>query len=70
MDKDKETKKKTASPLQVAKAVFWAFVGIRKKSDLEADAEMLTPVQVIVGGLIGGAIFILSVLLIVRIVIS
>ena len=43
-------KKKVRAVLQVAKAVIWAFMGIRKKSDLENDAEMLTPVQVVIGG--------------------
>lgn len=59
-----------ASPLQVAKAVFAAFTGIRKKSEHEADMERLKPLQVVIGGLIGGALFVLSVVFLVRIVTS
>ncbi|MCE7915859.1 MAG: DUF2970 domain-containing protein [Nitrosomonas sp. PRO4] len=55
---------------QIAKAVMFAFIGIRKKSDLENDAATLTPVQVIVGGIIGAILFVLSIILVVRLVIS
>lgn len=57
-----------ASIRQVAEAVLFSFIGIRKKSDLESDAARIKPTQVIVGGLIGGVIFILSVLLVVKLV--
>lgn len=66
----KHNEKQSAGILQVAKAVIWAFMGIRKKSDLENDAEMLTPVQVVIGGIIGGVIFVMSVMLLVRLVVS
>lgn len=68
--RNKRNEKKSAGVLQVAKAVIWAFMGIRKKSDLENDAEMLTPVQVVIGGIIGGVIFVISVMLLVRLVVS
>ncbi|OQW42176.1 MAG: hypothetical protein A4S08_01900 [Proteobacteria bacterium SG_bin4] len=59
-----------ASVIQIAKAVMFAFMGIRKKSDLEHDAATLTPAQVIVGGIIGAVLFVLGVILIVRLVVS
>ena len=49
-----------ATPLQVAKAVFWSFFGIRRRAEYEKDAVTLTPVQVIVAGIIGAIIFVLS----------
>jgi hypothetical protein len=49
-----------AGPLQVAQAVFWSFLGIRKRSAHEKDAVTITPVQAIVAGIIGAAIFVLS----------
>ena len=61
---------KRAGVLQVAKAVTWSFMGIRKKSDLENDAEMITPLQVVIGGIIGGIIFVISLMLLVRLVVS
>ena len=51
-----------AGPLTVARAVFGSFLGIRKARDLEADASSITPVQAIIGGLIGAAILIASLL--------
>lgn len=65
---NKQQPVKKASALQVAKAVFWAFLGIRKKSDLDQDARMISPLQVIVGGLIGGIIFVVSILLLVKLI--
>ena len=49
-----------ATPLQVAKAVFWSFFGIRRRAEYEKDAVTLTPAQVIVAGIIGAIIFVLS----------
>ena len=61
---------KKASPLQVAKAVFWSFLGIRKRRDYDADSVQLKPQQVIVAGLIGAAFLVLGLILLVRFVIG
>lgn len=61
---------KKASPLQVAKAVFWSFLGIRKRRDYEADSVELKPRQVIVAGLIGAALIVSGLILLVRYVIG
>jgi hypothetical protein len=63
-------KQKSATVWQVAKAVMFAFMGIRKKSDLENDAATLKPAQLIVGGIIGGILFVISIMLLVRLVVS
>ena len=59
-----------ATPLQVAKAVLSAFIGIRKRAAHERDAVTITPVQVIVAGLIGAAIFVASLITLVRYITS
>jgi hypothetical protein len=61
---------KKATPLQVAKAVFWSFLGIRRKQDYEQDAVRLTPVQIIVAGIIGAALLVMTLILLVRFIIS
>lgn len=58
--------RRKATPLQVAKAVLSAFIGIRKGAAHERDAVTITPVQVIVAGVIGAAIFVLSLITLVR----
>ena len=63
-----EQKKKKIDIWKIAKAVMFAFMGIRKKSDLESDAESLTPAQVIIGGIIGAILFVLCVMMVVRLV--
>ena len=52
------------------KAVFWSFLGIRKKSDYEKDAQQLNPVHVIIAGLIGALIFIATLIMIVKSVVG
>jgi hypothetical protein len=50
--------------------VFWSFFGVRKKSDYEKDAQQLNPVHVIIAGLIGAAVFVLTLILIVKSVVG
>lgn len=59
-----------ATPAQAAKAVFWAFLGVRKKRDYDSDAVTLTLVQVIIAGVIGAALFVTGLLLLVKFVTS
>ena len=61
---------KTASPLQVAKAVFWSFLGIRSRAGHEQDLARLKPAQVVIAGLIGAAIFVLSLVLLVKFIVG
>ena len=57
---------RNASPLQVMRAVLWSFIGIRKKSGYEDDVARIRPVQVIVAGIIGAAIFVTCLVLLVK----
>ena len=59
-----------ATPLQVAKAVLSAFIGIRKRAAHERDVVTLTPLQVIVAGVIGAAILVVSLVTLVRFITS
>ncbi len=61
---------KKASPLRVARAVFWSFLGIRRRRDHEEDSIELKPQQVIIAGLIGAAVLVAGLILLVRFVIA
>jgi hypothetical protein len=65
-----EDKSRRASHLEAAKAVFWSFLGIRRRRDYESDAARLSPAQVIVAGIIGAAIFVLVLVFMVRFITS
>jgi hypothetical protein len=54
-----------AGNVKAALAVFWSFFGVRKRRDYDDDAQSLTPAQVIIAGLIGAAVFVLTLLLLV-----
>ncbi len=55
---------------KVVLAVIWSFLGVRKRRDYDADAQNLTPAQVVIAGLIGGATFVLTMILIVYLVLK
>jgi hypothetical protein len=52
------------------KAIFWSFFGVRKRKDYEHDAAHLNPFHVIIGALIGVAIFIGILVFVVRMVVA
>ena len=59
---------KRASLLQVAKTVASAFFGVRRRAD--HDAVKITPSQVIIVGVIGAALFVISLVVLVNFVLS
>ena len=54
-----------ASPLQVARAVFWSFIGIRKSAGYEDDVAKISPRQAIVAGIFGAAVFVAGLVILV-----
>ncbi len=54
---------------QTARAVFWAFFGVRKRAHYEADTTQLNPVHVIIMGIAGAALFIAVLLAIIKFVV-
>jgi len=56
--------------LRAALAVFWSFFGVRKRRDYDDDAQSLTQAQIIIAGLVGGGVFVLTLLLVVYLVLQ
>ena len=50
------------------KAVFWGFLGVRRRSEYEADTQRLKPGHVIAAGLASALVFILVLFGIVQLV--
>jgi hypothetical protein len=59
-----------AGLLQVVGAVFWSFFGVRKSKHMAADMSSIKPLHVVLVGLALGAAFVLTLIVLVRIVIS
>ncbi|WP_338847162.1 DUF2970 domain-containing protein [Massilia sp. W12] len=66
----KQAVKRKPSFLATVRAVLWSFIGIRKKSGYEQDAEQLNPLHVIIAGVLGAVIFIVTLLFIVSRVVA
>lgn len=45
---------------RLAGAVLWSFFGVRKRRNMEADVGSLTLPQVVIAGLAGAALFVLT----------
>jgi hypothetical protein len=48
------------------KAVFWSFLGVRRRADYEADAQRLKPQHLIAAGIVAAAVFVLALFVLVK----
>jgi len=46
--------------IRAFRAVFWSFLGVRRRSDYESDTQKLRPQDVIVAGLVAAAVFVMA----------
>jgi Protein of unknown function (DUF2970) len=51
---------------EVFGAVFWSFFGVRKGRHMQKDAVTIRPHQIVIVGVVSGAIFVAVLLVIVR----
>jgi hypothetical protein len=51
---------------QTAKAIAWAFFGVRKSSGHREDLARLNPVHVLIAGVIGAVLFVLALVVVVQ----
>ncbi|HWH48949.1 MAG TPA: DUF2970 domain-containing protein [Burkholderiales bacterium] len=58
------------SPLRLFRTVFWSFFGVRRRSDDQADLAGITPMQVIIAGIVGAAIFVGTLILLARFIVG
>ena len=50
------------------KAVFWSFLGVRKRAQYESDSQALKPQHVIAAGLVSAVAFVLILFAVVKLV--
>ena len=70
MESSQSSQKQKASFFQVMKAVMWSMLGVRQQSGYEDDTAKITLKQAVIAGLIGGFIFVVSMLTFVYFIIS
>jgi hypothetical protein len=61
---------KKSTFMQSMVAVLWAFLGVRKKTGLQEDVASLSFVHIVIAGVVGALIFMGTLLLIVKAVVS
>ena len=62
--------KQKASLFQVFKAVLWSMLGVRQQKGYEDDTAKITLKQAVIAGIIGGIVFVVSMLTFVHFVIK
>ena len=62
----KDAVARKGSFLQTVRAVGWSFFGVRRGRDYEHDVQQLNPVHVIVAGVIGAALFVGTLVVLVK----
>ncbi len=62
----KQAAARKGSFVQTFKAVAWSFFGVRKASEYEKDITQLNPLHVIVAGIVAGAVFVLTLVMLVK----
>jgi hypothetical protein len=65
-----ELSKRKLNFFQTLKAVAWALFGVRKGAGYQEDMAKINPVHLIIAGLIGGVIFVVSLVLVVNFAVS
>lgn len=62
---DSSGSNKKSGALHAMRAVLWSFFGVRSKDEYQADINRLTMTQIIVAGIFGAVLFVMSLLLLV-----
>lgn len=60
---------RSASPVRVAVAILWSFLGVRRRAGLTDDAVKIGPMQMALGGIVGCAVLVASLLAFVNLVV-
>ena len=56
---------KQSGAFSAMRAVLWSFIGVRSKSEYQADITRLTMGQLVVAGIVGALLFILMLVVVV-----
>jgi hypothetical protein len=70
MGNTQTSSKQKASIFQIVKAVMWSMLGVRQQKGYEDDTAKITLKQAVIAGLIGGFIFVVSMITFVHFVIG
>ena len=70
MENTQSLPKQKASFLQIMRAVLWSMLGVRQQKGYEDDTAKITLKQAVVAGVIGGIVFVFTILTLVTLAIK
>jgi len=53
-----------------AKTIAGSFLGIRRRAEHDADAQGLSPVRIVIAGVVGAAIFVVGLVALVKFIVA
>ena len=69
-DREKKDALRSSSFLQTLSAVLWSFFGVRRSDKHTKDMETLNPIHVIIVGILAAAVFVVSLVMVVKTVVG
>ena len=63
-------REKRPSLLAVISTVFWSFLGIRRRAAHESETVQLSPVQILVAGVLGAVLLVVALVALVRVIVA
>ena len=60
------TADRSGSLWRTVRAVAWSFFGVRNAGEFQQDVQKLRPAQVVIGGIVGGVLFVLVLVALVK----
>ena len=69
-DREKKDVLRSSSFLQTLSAVLWSFFGVRRSDKHTKDMETLNPIHVIIVGILAAAVFVVSLVMVVKTVVG
>jgi len=58
------------SLLAVAGTIIWSFFGVRRRADHESETVHLSPVQILIAGVVGAAVLVVVLVALVRFIVA
>ncbi len=63
-------REKKPSLLSIARTIFWSFLGIRRRAAHESETVRLSPVQILVAGVVSAVILVVILVALVKFIVA
>jgi len=65
-----EEQRTNPSLLIVVRTIIWSFFGVRRRADHDSETVHLSPVQILIAGIVGAAVLVLVLVALVKVIVA